>query len=318
MSTERSSANQLILSITPNPSLDLSGTVDGFKQNEKSYVTAELRSPGGNAINAARILNRLGVRVLTTGFLGGPIGQEVEKLLDLEGVKNKFIQIRGSTRINVTISNHRDHQQTRLSFQGPEIEKRENQKLLKLFEVSENIKLLTVGGSLPNGFTFKHVKKLISLAKERSIPTVIDCPGQILKQIISAQPLLIKPNLDEFHRLTGTHVKTIPAVEKEARKLLDLVPFICVSSVDHGTLLVTRLGSYFGRIPKFKIRSTVGAGDSMVGAMMSQIFKGDFSDTELLRWGLAGSAATLAQPGTTLGSKAQIQHFLRKVKVIEL
>lgn len=56
----------------------------------------------------------------------------------------------------------------------------------------------------------------------------------------------------------------------------------------------------------------------MVGAMMSQIFKGDFSDTELLRWGFAGSAATLGQPGTTLGSKAEIQHFLGKVKVIEL
>ena len=276
--------SKIILSITPNPSLDLSGIVTSLYQNEKSYVTSELRSPGGNAINAARVLNRLGVPVLATGFLGGHIGQEVRKFLDLDGVKNKFIQIEGSTRINVTVSNNSDHQQTRLSFPGPEIQKLEVQRLFKIFEVSKNVKLLTIGGSLPMGFTFKHVKKLIKLAQQRRIPTVIDCPGQILKQIISARPLMIKPNLEEFHQLTGTPVKSIAAVEKEARKLLNQVPFICVSSVEDGTLLVTQDGSYFGRIPKIKIKSTVGAGDSMVGAMIAQLFRGNFSGAELLRW----------------------------------
>lgn len=82
-----------------------------------------------------------------------------------------------------------------------------------------------------------------------------------------------------------------------------------------GTLLVTREGSYFGRIPKTKIKSTVGAGDSMVGATMFQIFKGNFSGADLLRWGLAGSTATLSQPGTTLGSKAEIHRFYKLVKV---
>ncbi len=309
---------KIILSITPNPALDLSGIVDAIKPNEKSYVTSEIKAPGGNAINVARILNRLGANVVATGFLGGHVGKEVESLLKLESVKSNFIQIQDSTRINVTVSNKNDRQQTRLSFPGPRISKSEIQKIFKLFETYQNIKLLTLGGSLPAGFTSQHVKKLILRAKQKGIHTVIDCPGEILKKIISAQPLFIKPNLEEFHNLTETHFKTIPSVEKEARKLLAQVPFVCVSSVENGTLLVTREGSYFGRIPKMAIKSTVGAGDSMVAAIMFQISKGNFSGSDLLRWGLAGSAATLSQPGTNLGSKAQIHKFFRQVKVIKL
>lgn len=308
----------LILSITPNPALDLSGTAAVLKPNEKSYVTSEIRAPGGNAINVARILNRLGANILATGFLGGFVGKEVENLLKLENVKSNFIQIRNSTRINVTISNKKNFQQTRLSFPGPRIEKLEIQNLFNFFKNSQNIKLMTVGGSLPPGFTSNHVKKLILMAAQRGIPTVIDCPGEILKKVISAQPLFIKPNLEEFHDLTETHVKTVTSVERQARKLLNQVPYICVSSVENGTLLVTRKGSYFGSIPEMVIKSTVGAGDSMVGAIMFQLLKGNLSGHALLRWGLAGSAATLSQHGTNLGSKAQIHSFLKRIKVTHL
>jgi len=52
---------------------------------------------------------------------------------------------------------------------------------------------------------------------------------------------------------------------------------ICVSSVEGGALLVTRNGSFFGRAPKISIHSSVGAGDSMVGAMIAQLYKGSVS-----------------------------------------
>lgn len=308
----------LILSITPNPALDLSGVVKALKPNEKAYLSSEVRAPGGNAINAARILHRLGAKVVASGFLGGYVGHEVESLLKLEKLKCDFIQIQRSTRINVTVSNKTNGQQTRLSFPGPEIEKLEVQRLLKILKNYQGINLLTLGGSLPKGFTYKNVRELILLAKQRNIPAVIDCPGEILKNIISAQPLLIKPNLEEFHVLAGTNAKTVTAVEREARKLLDQVPFICVSSVENGTLLVTREGTYFGGIPKVSIKSTVGAGDSMVGAMMFQMSKGNYSPGDLLRWGLAGSAATLSCPGTTLGSGMQIRRLLKMVRVKKL
>jgi 1-phosphofructokinase family hexose kinase len=309
---------KIVCAIAPNPALDLGGTVEKLLPNEKSYVHNETQSPGGNAINAARILSRLNTPVIATGFLGGSIGQEVEHLLKLEEVPCQFIKIKDSTRINVTVSNQSSHLQTRLSFRGPQIRGHEKSKLFNLIKNTPNIGILVIGGSLPRGFAASDVKRLIKIAEKQSIPTVVDTPGKILRQIISARPLLIKPNLEEFHELTETHASTVGAVLRQARKLLDQVPFICVSSVENGTLMVTRNGTYFGRIPLIKVRSTVGAGDSMVGAIISQLIHGNSDPEELLHWGLGAAAATLSQQGTNLGTKKQICQLLKSTRVLSI
>lgn len=122
----------MIYTITPNPALDIGGTVDQLIADEKNYVLEETRSAGGNGINAARIAHRLGAKVTASGFLGGPTGNEIEKLLDGQNVTHHFVQISGNTRINLTISNHKTHSQTRLSFPGPEIKSVEFRKLQQL------------------------------------------------------------------------------------------------------------------------------------------------------------------------------------------
>jgi 1-phosphofructokinase family hexose kinase len=304
-----------ILTITPNPALDLGGVVDNLKANEKSYIHDETRSPGGNAINVARILTRLKIPVLATGFLGGSTGEEIKNLLDEENVKNKFLKILGHSRICVTVSNKEDHHQTRLNFPGPHITHQEKETFLRLLENQKNISLLVFGGSLPKGLRPADVLRLMRLARKQNIECVVDCPANILRELIDGSPLLIKPNLTEFQEVTGSSVKSIGGVQKEARKLLEKVPYICISSVEDGALLVTRKNSYFGRIVKVKVKSTVGAGDSMVGAMVSQLYKKNTSEEDILRWGLASAAATLAQPGTALGSAHVIYRLYNKTKV---
>lgn len=304
-----------VLTITPNPALDLGGVVDNLLPNEKSYVHDETRSPGGNAINAARILSRLKIPVLASGFLGGSTGEEIKSLLDEEGVKNKFVKIKGHSRICVTVSNKKDHLQTRLNFPGPHITHQERDKLFGLVENQKKISLLMFGGSLPEGLRPADVLQLMRLARKQNIECIVDCPANILSELIAGKPMLIKPNLTEFQEVIGSSVKSIKEVQKEARKLLDKVPYICISSVEGGALLVTRQNSYFGRIPKVKIKSTVGAGDSMVGAMVAQLYKKNTSGEDILRWGLAAAAATLGHAGTAFGSAKEIKYFYKMTKV---
>lgn len=305
----------IVCTVTPNPALDLSGIVENLIPNEKSYVHDESRWPGGNAINVARILARLKIPVLATGFLGGGNGQEVKILLDEEGVQNQFIKIQNQTRINVTISNNSDHKQTRLSFAGPQIHRTEKDQLFHFLRMKTKISLLVIGGSLPKGFSQTDLIQILRIANKRKIRTIVDCPGLVLHKVLNQNPFLIKPNLEEFQELVGKKVKSIGSVQDQAKKLLDKVLLICVSSVEGGALLITRQGSVFGRIPEIEIKSTVGAGDSMVGAMVAQLYKKNESPPELLRWGLAASAATLSKSGTTLGSRTQIQDFYKKTKV---
>ncbi|MDD4975789.1 MAG: 1-phosphofructokinase family hexose kinase [Bacteriovorax sp.] len=312
-----------ILAITPNPALDLGGVVDNLKPNEKSYVHDETRSPGGNAINAARILTRLKIPVIATGFLGGSTGEEIKGLLDFEGVKNKFVKIKGHSRICVSVSNKENHKQTRLTFPGPQITHQEKENLFRLLKNQKNISFILIGGSFPQGMQAIDVLALMSFAKARNIKCIVDCPGNILRTLIAGGPTLIKPNLTEFQDLTQSRVTSMRSVCIQAQKFLEEVPYICVSSVEGGALLVTRDNSYFGHIPKIKIRSTVGAGDSMLGAMSAQLYKNNTSADDILRWGLASATASLAQPGTAFGSAKEIKHFykmttVKKIKIRNL
>jgi 1-phosphofructokinase family hexose kinase len=304
-----------VFALTASPTLDLSGIVNQIIPSEKNYVYDQIKSPGGNGINAARILTRLRIPTLATGFLGGSVGEEIKFLLDKEGVKNRFIPIKEHSRICVTVSNRSDHQQTRLTFPGPHISPNEKRALFSLVANDKKIKILVMGGSLPSGFEVQDAKKILKIMRQKNIPCIVDCPGMILRDLINERPTLIKPNLMEFQEATRSSGFTIQAVRQAAQKILEKVPYVCVSSVEDGALLITRDKSYFGKIPKIKIRSTVGAGDSMVGAMTAQLFQKNASAQDILRWGLAAAAATLSNPGTAFGTASEIQMLYKKTKV---
>lgn len=312
----------MIITLTPNPALDVSGTVPKLIPNEKAYVSHEMRLPGGNGVNAARIAHRLGADVVATGFLGGSVGKEFAELLTLEKIPQHFIEIQGHTRSNVTISLEESHEQTRLSFPGPKIQKSEKEALMYFLERSLP-HLIVVGGSFPQGFSTGFLSQLIKHFHENDVPVFVDIPGKLLKDVVDAKPVFIKPNLTEYQEMMGKKVSKIKDVLKLARTLSHLVPLQCISSVEGGALLVTPEHAWFGTIPKLKVQSTVGAGDSMVGAMAHVFVKSSNKITpalceRMLRTGLAASAATLSNKGLTMGTKASIRSFLPEIKITQL
>jgi 1-phosphofructokinase family hexose kinase len=320
-----------ILAITPNPALDLGGTVNRLVPDEKNYVHAETRFPGGNAINAARVLRRLGSNVVASGFLGGGVGNEIRELLEAENVNHFFIPVEGSSRVCVTVTNPGSHHQTRLSFLGPTISRGEYEKLLELFRNLSRGTLVLIGGSFPPGLTADSLCELVTIAFQKRCECVVDVPGTILKQarFSSNYPLLIKPNLNEFQDFVGERIDSREKILDASVALTQKIPLVCVSSVDGGAILATPHGSWFGRIPEVEVQTSVGAGDSMVGAMCAVLSKWKFEmrndprfadhlKTEgdmLLRWGLAASCATLIVHGTQLGSEEDILRFIPEIKI---
>lgn len=307
-----------VLALTPSPALDLSGTVNHLKPNEKSYVYDEIRSAGGNAVNAAKVLHRLNIPVLATGFLGGSTGKEIQQLLEEEGVPSDFIPIRGHSRICVTVSNRADHQQTRLTFPGPPILRREKEALFRLLGRERKNSFLMIGGSLPPGFSAEDLVRAMKTAEKNGIRCIVDVPGKILRKVARANPFFLKPNLDEFQALTGSTARTIRGVRRAAEPISRRVPLFCVSSVEGGALLINGDRCYFGRAPRVAIKSSVGAGDSMVAAMAAQLCRGNTDGADLLRWGLAAAAATLAEKGTASGSAKNIYRLYHKTRVRSL
>ncbi len=315
----------MIFTLTPNPALDLGGVVDQLIPNEKSYVYDETRFPGGNAINAARVVKKMGLPVIAGGFLGGGIGLEVQELLRQEGVRSQFVKISASTRISVTVSNRKTHLQTRLSFPGPLVGLEEIRRLSQWLSKIQPPSVLVVGGSLPRGFSSASLKEMVRSLRKKGVAVIMDMPARDLRPLLSCHPLLIKPNQIEFQELIGEKVQSISSVLRAARKLSRRVSWICVSSVEGGALLVSRKRAWFGQIPKVRVKTTVGAGDSMVGAMTSvfaqcdpSLWDSDHLGEPLLRWGLSAAAATLMTPGTRLGEFKNMQKFLPKIRIHEI
>jgi 1-phosphofructokinase family hexose kinase len=308
-----------IFTITLNPALDISGTVEELIPNEKSYVENEVHTPGGNGINAAIIAHRLKASVIATGFLGGSNGEEIASLLDKEGLKHKFLPINGRTRMNLTVSNCKTHKQTRLSFPGPKIKKIELKSLESFLTKLKGKDLSLIGGSLPPGVSTQFVSLLVKRLSKKGVRCLVDMPGKSLKEIISSKPYFIKPNLMEFQELTGKKVEKIASILPLVRKLNIEVPLICVSSVEGGAILVNKNEAWFGKLPNVKIRSSVGAGDSMVGAIAAQLARDPNTPLDiLLRHGLAASCATLTEEGMFLGSRKSIENYRSKILISEI
>jgi 1-phosphofructokinase family hexose kinase len=321
----------MILTITPNPALDICGTAEHLVPNEKNYIRDEVHFPGGNGINVARVLTRLKVPTLATGFLGGAIGDEIRHLLDEENVAQDFVSIFESTRQSITINQLKSHCQTRLSFSGPSIRVSEARKLVS--RIKQNVSplgLTMIGGSLPKHYDVAQVRHLISAAKRHGRWVALDVPSSTLVSLVSAQPDLIKPNLFEFNEMMGERARTIREVVCAAQPLLKNVRWVCVSSVEGGAVMMTRHAAWFGKGEVIRARSSVGAGDSMVAGMLYQLSKVSgtlskedacYSDSlcsNMLRWGISSGMATAASPTGHLGSASKIKTYLQKVSVNRL
>ena len=317
-----------IYTLTPNPALDLSGHVSRIVPNEKNYVTRARLDPGGNAINAARIAKRLGASPLLLGFAGGGTGTQLRALLSKEGLRHQFTAIREATRTNVTVTNDQDHEQTRLTFPGPKVSPKEIRSLRASIARFKAPGIFVLGGSAPNDCSHRFYPDLIASASKHALGVIVDVPSVYLKTILNARSvkfLLLKPNQTELEELLGRKFRSDKAIADAALKLTEKSAIVCVSLANRGAVFAANGETWFARAPRVKARGTVGAGDSMVGAMATRLAHWGLSHPDLFghatteklldifRWGLAAGAATATTEGTKLGELALIRRLCTKV-----
>jgi 1-phosphofructokinase family hexose kinase len=313
---------KFVLTFTPNPALDLSGEVDQVIPNEKNYVHKEKRNPGGNAINVARVLTRLGTSAIASGFLGGSTGRELVQLLKAEKVPTDFIPIAENTRINITVQNLKTHDQTRLSFPGPKISAQEESCALQYLDRKQKqISLAVIGGSFPENYSFLDANQWIRQCVGFNIPVVVDVPGKYLKKLRHEKMFFIKPNFTEWVQATGFR-----SLKKEnlLQKVIDFTrnyfkhtEWICISSFGGGALLIGRERVYHALLPKLTVRSTVGAGDSMVAGWIHGV-SAQYTPVDCLRIAMACAGATLQTRGTALADAKEVRRLFSKIKVFEV
>ena len=81
----------MIYTVTFNPSLDYTVTVDDFLLGKTNRTASEQMTPGGKGINVSAVLRNLGVETKLLGFTAGFVGEEIRRKLEENPAEPKYI-----------------------------------------------------------------------------------------------------------------------------------------------------------------------------------------------------------------------------------
>lgn len=291
-----------IVTITPNPAIDLSSSVEKIVPTLKLRSTSERRDPGGGGVNVARVIKRLGGGASAIYPVGGGTGALLRELLDGEGVASRTFAIADQTRENFFVSETSTGQQYRFILPGPRLNEAEWQECLRLVSSTEPFpRFLVASGSLPAGVPDDFYARIARIARRRGAKIVLDTSGAALAAAVEEGVDLIKPNLHEMRELSGKKPSDAREWEEVAKAIVRTkrTPVIALTMGHLGAALVTQDRILRAKPLQIVPRSAIGAGDSFLGALTWQFALGaDLVDS--FRQAVAAGAAALLNPGTEL------------------
>lgn len=292
-----------IITLTLNPSLDKSTHFKGLVAEQKIRCEKPRYDAGGGGINVSKAIVKLGGNSLCIHTSGGSAGKMLEELIQKEGIENKVIPTQNWTRENFIAFENSTKAQYRFGFPGNELLEIEKETVI---EIIKKIKAdyLVLSGSLNEGLPADFYQKISETAKASGIKVIVDTSGEPLRKVLEKGVYLIKPNIGELAKLIGVERLALPEVEKVAKTLIEKgsAEVVVVSLGAEGAILVSKDKTEFVNAPKAEKKSTVGAGDSMVGGMVWALSQNK-SLKEVIQWGVCcGTAATMNE-GTQLFKK---------------
>lgn len=291
-----------ILTLTLNPALDVSARVPAVVPENKLRLEGVRHEPGGGGVNVARAIHKLGGKAHTLFPAGGSTGRRVGELLAEEGVGAASLSIADTTRESLTVSETTTDRQFRFVMPGPSLQESEWRACLEaLGAQGKTPEIIVFSGSLPPGVPEDFAAQVVAIGRALGAKVLLDTSGGALARAATAGAYLLKPNLREFLKLTGSVEHTDESLIQSARRLLErgATHAIAISLGVGGAILVSRETALRFASPVVPIRSRVGAGDSMVAGIALALSRGE-SLENATRFGVAAGAAAVMTTGSEL------------------
>ena len=297
-----------IITLTVNPALDKSAQFSGLIAEQKIRCEAPRYDAGGGGINVAKAIHRLGGEALSIFTSGGPIGTMLETCLQKETIPILVIPTENWTRENFVAFDTHTQSQYRFGFPGAPLSEAEQQQIKQVLK-NTIAKYLVLSGSLNESLPADFYQQITKTAAPET-KIIVDTSGEALQKVLESKVYLVKPNVGELAKLIGVEKLEMDEVAQAAQELIAKgnVEIVVVSLGPHGAALVTKDQTEIVPAPNVVRKSTVGAGDSMVGGMVWALSQNK-PLKEVVQWGVAcGSAATMNE-GTQLFKKEDAQRL---------
>ena len=307
---QENGGNEMIYTVTFNPSLDYIVSVDDFKLGLTNRTSSELLLPGGKGINVSTILTNLGIESTALGFIAGFTGDEIVRKVEEIGVRSDFIRIEdGISRINVKL---KSIDGTEINGMGPDISRAKTEELMKKLDVLGKGDVLVLAGSIPVSLPDDIYSRILEGLEGKGVTFVVDATGELLLNVLKYHPFLIKPNNHELGDIFDVELKTREEVVPYGRKLQEMgAKNVLISMAGEGAVLVAEDGSvYDAPAPKGVLVNAVGSGDSMVaGFTAGWMEKRDYRHAFYMGVA-AGSASAFSE---FLATKDEIMSLYQKI-----
>ena len=296
----------MIVTLTPNPSVDRAITVAHLERGEVNRATEVHVDAGGKGLNVARAVTAQGGDAVAVLPAGGAEGVLLGELLDDAGVAHVSVPVAGAARVNITVAEP-DGTTTKLNEPGPALSAAELEALLDAAVSRAADSAWLVGcGSLPPGAPTELYATLVERGHAAGARVAIDSSGPALAAAILASPDLIKPNHEELAELVGYPLPTLSDVLNAARDLVSGgIATVAVSLGAHGALLVTDAAVLHARATVERPLSTVGAGDCMLAGLLHGLATG-LDHAAALSAAVAWGSAAVSLPGSSVPSPAHL------------
>ncbi|MBQ8624327.1 MAG: 1-phosphofructokinase family hexose kinase [Oscillospiraceae bacterium] len=301
--------------VTLSPCLDKTVACERFDVDSMNRVELLSLDIGGKGINVSRALKRLGLKTKAIGlnFSGGEV---IERTLERENIPHDFIKCEGDLRINLKVFDRSRLSTIEINEKSAYVDSNHlngfTDSFIRAVRKSDN---LVLTGSLPQGVPTDIYKTLGELAKRENpeIRLILDAQGEVLLKGLEAKPFMIKPNLYELEATFGVNLETNDDIVALCRKIISDygVTVVLASMGANGAVIVTSDEVIYREAVKVDVKSTQGAGDSMVAGACLAMSKG-LSLDETLDYAVCCAAGAISGIGTSFCDPDRLNELLSK------
>ncbi len=306
----------MIVTVTLNPAIERIVALPELFLGDTNHIVDGSLDAGGGGVKVSRMIHELGGESIATGFVAGVLGRFIEQSLKSLGITSAFTRIPGDPRVDVSILETRQQRQTTIVDPGPRANVDNVRRLRSLlYQTIRPDDWVILSGSVPPGLLCSVYADLTELVHGFGAKVCLDADGQPMVEAVKAMPDLVVVHCEALERLVGRPLAHDQDVNLAAYEVQNGgVRIVVVDMGPRGAFVVSQNGAYWATPPDVPTVQSSNSVDSLVAGFVLALTRGESLD-EAIRLGVAAAAATAMQPGTRIGTHADVDRLCRLVTV---